>query len=59
RPSFTTYVGRPADRFGRLPHAIGHDWQLVYWPHRRAAAHGHEAVIGRLLNGQPIGDLGV
>lgn len=59
RPSFTTFVGRPADRYGRLPHAIGHDWCTVYWPDRRAAIHGHEVIIGRLLNGQSIEGLGV
>lgn len=58
RPSFTTFVGRPADRLRRLAHAIGPDWQLVYWADRRAAVHGHEAVVGRLLSGQPIDDLG-
>jgi hypothetical protein len=59
RPSFTTFVGTPAGRLRVMPHAIGSDWLLVYWPDRRAAIHGHEAVIGRLLLGQPIDDLGV
>jgi hypothetical protein len=32
---------------------------VLYWPDRRAAVHGHEAVVGRLLSGQPIDDLGL
>jgi hypothetical protein len=58
RPSFTTFVGTPVGRLSKMPHAIGSSWKLVYWRNRHAAVHGHEAVIGRLLNGQPIDDLG-
>lgn len=60
RPSFTSFVGMPVARLrDRQHHAIGHDWRTVYWPDRRAAIHGHEAVVGRLLGGQPIDDLGI
>jgi hypothetical protein len=59
RPSFTTFVGKPAGRMASMPHAIGVNWQLIFWPDRRSAIHGHEVVVGRLLCGQPIDDLGV
>jgi hypothetical protein len=59
RPSFTTFVGKPAGRMASMPHAIGVNWKLIFWPNRRAAIHGHEVVVGRLLHGQPIDDLGV
>ncbi|MDB5077714.1 MAG: hypothetical protein JWO42_3893 [Chloroflexi bacterium] len=58
RPSFTTYVGKPVGRMASMPHAIGVNWKLVCWPNRRAAIHGHEVVVGRLLSGQSIDDLG-
>lgn len=58
RPSFTSHIGTPLERLRALKHAIGSDWRLVYWHDRRAAIHGHEALIGRLLSGQPIDDLG-
>lgn len=59
RPSFTTFVGKPLDRLRKLPHAISHDWKILYWPDRRAAVHGHEAVVGRLVYGQAIDDMGM
>ncbi len=58
RPSFTSFVGTPVGRLRKMPHAIGSNWKLIYWRNRRAAAHGHEVLIGRLLNGQSIDDLG-
>ena len=59
-PSYKTFVGIPADRRLRaLVHAIGSTWRVLYWPDRRAAVHGHEAVVGRLTQGQPINDLGM
>ncbi len=58
RPSFTTYVGIPVGRMASMPHAIGGNWKLIFWRDRRAAVHGHEVVVGRLLSGQPIDDLG-
>jgi hypothetical protein len=58
-PTFTTYVGKPVGRMSSMHHAIGVNWKLIYWPYRRAAIHGHEVVVGRLLNGQAIDDLGV
>jgi len=59
-PSYKTFVGIPADRRLRaLVHAIGSAWRVLYWPDRRAAVHGHEAVVGRLTQGQPINDLGM
>ena len=59
RPSFTTFVGKPVGRMAIMTHAIGVNWKLIFWPDRHAAIHGHEAVVGRLLTGQPIDDLGV
>ena len=59
RPSFTSYIGKPDIRLSQMVHAIRGDWQIVYWPDRRAAIHGHEALIGRLLRDQSIDDLGV
>jgi hypothetical protein len=59
-PSYKTFVGIPADRRLRsLVHAIGSTWRVLYWPDRHAAVHGHEAVVGRLIQGQPINDLGM
>ena len=59
RPSFTTFIGRPDRRLSKLQHMIAANWKTVYWPDRRAAVHGHEAVVGRLLHGQSADDLGV
>jgi hypothetical protein len=59
RPSFTTFVGKPAGRMASMHHAIGVNWKLIFWPDRHAAVHGHEVVVGRLLHGHPIDDLGV
>ena len=59
-PSYKTFVGIPADlRLRALVHAIGSTWWVLYWPDRRAAVHGHEAVVGRLTQGQSINDLGM
>jgi hypothetical protein len=59
-PSYKTFVGVPSDRRLRsLVHAIGSTWRVLYWTNRRAAVHGHEAVVGRLLHGQRIDDLGM
>jgi hypothetical protein len=58
RPTFTTYVGKPVGRMASMPHAIGVSWKLIFWSNRRAAIHGHEVVVGRLLSGQAIDDLG-
>ena len=58
-PSYKTFVGTPDSRLSeRMPHAIGSNWRVIYWSNRRDAVHGHEAVVGRLLSGQPIDDLG-
>jgi hypothetical protein len=59
-PSYKTYVGVPsAPRLRSLVHAIGSTWRVLYWTDRRRAVHGHEAVVGRLLQGQRIDDMGM
>jgi hypothetical protein len=59
-PSYKTYVGVPSDpRLRSLVHAIGSTWRVLYWTDRRRAVHGHEAVVGRLLQGMRIDDMGM
>jgi len=57
-PAVRGYYSLADGRMASMPHAIGGNWKLVFWRDRRAAVHGHEVVVGRLLSGQPIDDLG-
>lgn len=57
--SLRIVYGRRDRRLSKMPHMIAADWKAVYWPDRRTAVHGHEVVVGRLVHGHSIDDLGI